>query len=96
MERQYYVYILASRKNGTLYTGVTSNLVQRVFQHKSNAVPGFTRKYSVHRLVYYEIHANIEAAIAREKRIKRWRRAWKISLIEKMNPQWMDLYKEIT
>ena len=96
MERQYYVYLLASRKNGTLYTGVTSDLLRRVVQHKSGAVPGFTQKYGVHRLVYYEVFGDIEAAIQREKRLKRWRRSWKIALIEQMNPQWRDLYEDIT
>jgi putative endonuclease len=89
------VYILASRKNGTLYTGVTSNLVQRVWQHKNDVVGGFTKKYGVHLLVWYEVHASMDAAIAREKAIKEWKRVWKLALIEAGNPQWRDLYDEI-
>lgn len=90
-EKQYYVYILASKIYGTLYTGVTSNLIQRIYQHKNGVFEGFTKKYSVHRLVYYEIHADIYQAITKEKRIKTWNRQWKINLIEKTNPQWLDL-----
>jgi putative endonuclease len=86
---------LASKRNGTLYTGVTSNLAQRVWQHKQNMVAGFTEKYNVKILVYYEIHNNAESAISREKRIKKWRRSWKLNLIEGKNPQWKDLFKEI-
>ncbi len=89
------VYILASKRNGTLYTGVTSALVQRVWQHKKNLVEGFTSKYIVHMLVYYELHGDMEHAILREKQIKRWKRAWKIRLIEQMNPEWLDLYDSI-
>ena len=89
------VYMLASKPNGTLYIGVTSNLPQRIWQHKNNVVPSFTQKYSVHRLVYYELHGDIAQAIEREKRMKKWRRAWKVELIEKQNPQWLDLYSEI-
>jgi len=89
------VYILASRKNGTLYTGVTSDLVQRVWQHKNDVVEGFTNKYAVHALVWHEIHATMESALAREKAIKEWQRAWKIRLIEAENPEWRDLYQEI-
>jgi putative endonuclease len=88
------VYILASRKNGTLYIGVTSDLVQRVWQHGQNAI-GFTRKYGVHRLVHYEAHADMEHAIVREKRLKKWNRAWKLRLIEETNPEWRDLWPEI-
>jgi len=87
----YTVYILASRKNGTLYTGVTRNLVRRVFEHREKIHIGFTAKYNVYRLVYYEQFENIDDAISYEKRLKRWRRAWKISLIEKQNPNWSDL-----
>ena len=90
--KTYYLYILASKKNGTLYTGLTNNLAQRVCEHKENMVPGFTQKYKVHRLVYYEQFADIHSAIAREKRLKKWKRQWKINLIEKMNPDWKDLY----
>jgi len=93
--KQYYLYILASRKNGTLYTGVTNNLVRRVYEHKENLVPGFTKKYNVHKLVYYEQCTDIYSAIARGKRIKKWKRQWKINLIESVNPDWTDLYDEI-
>jgi len=86
------VYILASKKNGTLYTGVTNDLVRRVYEHKHNLIEGFTKKYNVHRLVYFETTEDINAAIHREKCIKRWKRAWKIELIEKNNPKWEDLY----
>ncbi|UCE83098.1 MAG: GIY-YIG nuclease family protein [Deltaproteobacteria bacterium] len=95
MAKQFYVYILASKRNGTLYTGVTSNLIQRVWQHKNDMVKGFTRKYNVKTLVYYEVHESAETAITREKKIKRWRRAWKLELIEDSNPEWKDLYEEI-
>jgi len=89
------VYILASRPNGTLYVGVTSDLLRRVWEHKNNVVEGFTRRYSVHHLVYYELHDDMSAAIIREKRIKKWNRAWKIELIEKGNSSWQDLWSEI-
>ncbi len=89
------VYILANRENGTIYVGVTSNLAARVWQHKNDVVPGFTSRHRAHSLVWYEAHANMTAAIEREKAIKKWRRAWKIQLIEKMNPSWKDLYAEI-
>ena len=89
------VYVLASRRNGTLYIGVTSDLVQRIWQHKHELVKGFTQKYRVHTLVWYEIHATMESAIGREKAIKEWQRAWKIELIETLNPEWRDLYEEI-
>ena len=89
------VYILASRRNGTLYTGVTSNLVQRVWQHKNDLVESFTKKYCVHTLVWFELHETMASAIEREKAIKGWRRAWKLALIEAMNPQWRDLYEDI-
>jgi len=89
------VYILASRRNGTLYVGVTSDLVKRGWQHKSDFVEGFTRKYSVHDLVYFELHEDMLAAIAREKQLKKWRRAWKVELIEGQNPEWRDLWAEI-
>jgi len=90
--KQYYVYILASKKNGTLYIGVTNNLLKRVYEHKSNLVGGFTQKYNVNNLVYYEEHNDIGKAITREKQMKKWKRQWKIELIEKFNPQWKDLY----
>ena len=95
MEKQYYVYILASKKNGTLYTGVTNNLVKRIYEHKNDFVKGFTQKYNVHNLVYYEIYNDVKDAITREKRIKKWKRQWKIELIEKTNPNWEDLYCKI-
>ena len=86
------VYILASKRNGTLYIGVTSNLVQRVWQHRNDQIPGFTRRYGVKRLVWFEQHPTMEAAITREKHLKEWRRAWKLELIERDNPEWDDLY----
>ena len=89
------VYILASERNGTLYIGVTNDIIRRVWEHKSDAVDGFTKKYGVHMLVYYEIHATMPDAILREKQMKRWNRGWKIQLIQKINPQWRDLYEDI-
>ncbi len=89
--KTYYVYILATHRNGTLYTGVTSDLVRRVYQHKQSLVAGFTKKYGVHRLVYYESTNDVSAAIRREKQLKKWKRAWKIRLIEERNPSWEDL-----
>lgn len=89
------VYILASRRNGTLYVGVTSDLVRRIWQHKSDAVPGFTSRYAVHRLVWYETAESMEVAIAREKELKNWRRRRKLALIESANPGWRDLYSDI-
>ena len=92
---QYYVYILASKKNGTLYIGLTNNLLRRVYEHKNDIIKGFTKKYSVHNLVYYERHNDINRAINREKQMKKWERQWKINLIQKSNPQWKDLYREL-
>ena len=92
MSKNYHIYILASKKNGTLYIGVTSNLIKRVFEHKNNQVKGFTQKYNVHLLVYYETTKNIDSALQREKQLKKWKRLWKIALIEKQNPEWEDLY----
>ena len=92
MHRQPAVYLLASRFNGTLYTGVTSDLVKRGWQHREHVVGGFTQRYDVTRLVWYELHSQMLEAIAREKSIKRWRRAWKIRLIEETNPNWDDLW----
>ena len=89
------VYILASQRNGTLYIGVTSNLVQRIWQHKNNEVEGFTKKYHVHFLVYFELHEDMNEAIRREKQLKKWNREWKLRLIEKDNPDWKDLYDDI-
>lgn len=91
MQKQYYVYILASKRNGTLYTGMTSNLHKRIWQHKNKFIPGFTEKYKVANLVYYEIHEGPVEAITREKQIKKWNRSWKIRLIENENPEWCDL-----
>ena len=95
VNKQPTVYILASKRNGTLYVGVTSNLIKRVWEHKSNLVPGFTRRYKVHQWVWYEIHGTMGSAILKEKRIKEWKRKWKLGLIENSNPTWKDLYKEI-
>ena len=89
------VYILASQRNGTLYTGVTSELSKRIWEHKDGATEGFTKRYGVHLLVYFELHSDMLSAIAREKQIKKWNRAWKIRLIEAMNPEWRDLWEEI-
>ncbi len=89
--KNYYIYIMASQKNGTLYVGVTGNLPQRIEAHKSHAVEGFTDKYNVTMLVYYELFNDIRDALAAEKRIKKWRREWKINMIEKVNPNWDDL-----
>ncbi|MCF8052826.1 MAG: GIY-YIG nuclease family protein [Desulfobacterales bacterium] len=95
MEKQPAVYILASKRNGTLYIGVTSNLVKRVWEHKNDNVEGFTEKYNVHRLVWYELHESMESALVRKKRLKGWKRQWKLELIENNNPDWRDLYAEI-
>ena len=93
--KEYYVYIMSSKRNGTLYTGVTSDLIKRVWQHKSGETKGFTSKYKVNQLVYYEIHSDIMEAIKREKNIQAWKRNWKLQLIEKNNPNWNDLYGSI-
>ena len=93
--RTFYVYILASRIGGTLYIGVTNDLVRRIYEHKSGAAESFTKDHEVHRLVHFECLDDIEAAIRREKRLKKWKRAWKIALIEKDNPNWIDLYPEV-
>jgi putative endonuclease len=93
--KQYYLYILASKNNGTLYIGVTNNLVRRVYEHKEGLIEGFTKKYNVKNLVYYEVHNDIYEAIKREKAMKKWLRKWKTELIEKTNPNWKDLYAEI-
>ncbi|MCF8077880.1 MAG: GIY-YIG nuclease family protein [Desulfobacterales bacterium] len=95
MEKQFYVYILSSKKNGTLYIGVTSNLPKRIWEHKSDRVDSFTKRYSVKNLVYYEAYTEPESAILREKRLKKWERAWKLRLIEEKNPEWEDLYPKI-
>jgi putative endonuclease len=93
---QYFVYILSSRKNGTIYIGVTGNLTKRVYEHKEGLIEGFTKKYKVHNLVYFEQTNNVNEAIRREKQLKKWNRQWKINLIEKENPDWLDLSDEIT
>jgi len=92
MYKQPAVYILASRRNGTLYIGVTSNLVKRIWEHRNNLVEGFSKRYGVHQLVWYELHERMETAIQREKQLKDWKRTWKLELIENMNPNWEDLY----
>jgi putative endonuclease len=91
-EKEYFVYIMASKKNGTLYTGITSNLVERAWDHKAGEFPGFTKRYEINRLVYFEVHNDVLEAITREKNIKAWKRLWKIKLIEENNPNWSDLY----
>ena len=93
--KQYCVYILASQKNVTLYVGVTSDLIKRVYEHKQNLVDGITKEYNIHDLVYYEYHSEVDEAILREKQIKKWNRKWKIRLIEEKNPGWKDLYDEM-
>ena len=96
MERDPAVYILATKRNGTLYVGVTSDFVSRISEHKQDLNDGFTKRYKIHRLVYIEMHDAMDAAIKREKQVKRWRRAWKIALIEKSNAEWRDLYPELS
>jgi putative endonuclease len=93
--KRFFVYILCSKQNGTLYTGVTSDLIKRVYEHKNDLVDGFTKRYKVHNLVWYEAHETAEFAIKREKNIKKWERSWKLKLIEKWNPEWNDLYYSI-
>lgn len=95
MTKQPTVYILANKKNGTIYIGVTSNLVQRVWQHRNNQVAGFTKKYGIHQLVYYELHEDLTGAITREKQLKKWKRDWKLRLIKESNPDWLDLWYQI-
>ena len=95
MTKQPAVYIMASKRNGTLYIGVTSDLVDRVWKHKQGAIEGFTKKYNVHNLVYFELYEDMNSAILREKQIKKWRRDWKIKLIEKENLNWIDLWPVI-
>ena len=95
MERQPVVYILASKKNGTLYIGVTSDLAKRIWEHKHNLVKGFTNRYNIHNLVWYKVHESMMSAIEREKRLKEWKRIWKLELIESLNPEWLDLYDTI-
>ena len=93
--KQYYVYILASKRNGTLYTGITSDLIKRIWQHKNGLVEGFSKRYETKTLVYFEQFNDVEEAILREKRIKKWNRQWKINLIEKKNPDWDDLFQKL-
>ncbi len=95
MHKEFYVYIMVSKRNGTLYIGVTSNLIKRVWEHKNHVVEGFTSKYRIHDLVYFEQHIEAESAIRREKRLKLWKRQWKVDLINKQNPRWSDLYPVI-
>lgn len=95
MEKTYYVYILASQRNGTLYVGVTNGLARRVFEHREGVIPGFTKRYGVKRLVHYETFSDVTTAIWRETRLKKWKRAWKLELIEKNNPDWNDLYETL-
>jgi putative endonuclease len=95
VNKQPAVYILASKRNGTLYVGVTSDLVKRIWEHKNNMIEGFTKHYSVHDLVWYKLHESMESAIGREKRLKDWKRVWKLKLIESKNPDWLDLYETI-
>ena len=90
-----YLYILANKRNGTLYMGSTSNLLARIYQHKNNLIDGFSKKYSTHSLVYFEFHESLWQALEREKRLKRWKRVWKIKLIESKNPEWNDLYPSL-
>jgi putative endonuclease len=96
MMKNFNVYIMASKRHGTLYVGVTSDLVRRVYEHKTDALEGFTKKYGVHSLVYYESTEDVETAIQREKQLKNWQRAWKTALIERSNPDWRDLYEDLT
>jgi putative endonuclease len=94
-ERQPFVYMMASHRNGTLYVGVTSKPIKRIWEHKNSVVDGFSRRYKIHTLVWYELHETMESAILREKRLKEWKRVWKIRLIEERNPDWLDLYPYI-
>ena len=91
----YFVYILANKRNGTLYIGITDNLIKRVYEHKNNLIDGFTKKYNIHGVVYYETTNDIQSAINREKQLKKWIRKWKLELIEKENPEWKDLYDDL-
>ena len=93
--KRYYVYLLASKKSGALYIGVTNNLIDRVCKHKNNSIDGFTKNRGIHNLVYFEEYDSIHKAIAREKQLKKWKRQWKVRLIEELNPQWRDLYPDL-
>jgi len=94
--KNFYVYILASQRNGTLYVGLTSNLIKRIYEHKNNLIEGFTSKYKIHMLVHYEVFDDFNNAVKREKNIKAWKRGWKLNLIEERNAEWNDLYEAIT
>lgn len=94
-KKRYYIYILASKQNGTLYIGVTNNLIRRIYEHKNDSIDGFTKLHKVHKLVYYEEYNDIELAIQREKQLKKWNRKWKLRIIEERNPKWRDLYEEL-
>jgi len=96
VSKQPAVYILASKRNGTLYIGMTSDLIKRIWEHKNNMVEGFTKRYDVHHLVWYELHESMQSAIEQEKRLKEWKRVWKLELIENSNPSWLDLYNTIS
>ena len=96
MKEHFYIYMLASEERGTIYIGVTSDLIKRIGEHKSKTIKGFTKRYDVTQLVYYEVHDSSESALMREKQIKEWKRQWKINLIEEENPHWHDLYDRIT
>ncbi len=93
--KKYYIYILASKRNGTLYIGITNHIARGIYEHRNNLVEGFTKKYGVHRLVYVEVYHDVRDALKREKKLKKWNRAWKIVLIEKENPEWSDLYETL-
>jgi len=95
MDRQYYVYIVTNKAYGTLYVGITNDLIRRTWEHRNGVVEGFTREHELHRLVWFEVHQDVEEAIRREKLIKKWHRDWKVNLIQARNPEWDDLYKEI-
>jgi putative endonuclease len=95
MKKSYYVYIICSKRNGTLYIGVTNDLIRRITEHKNGEVAGFSKKYDVHQLVYFEETSDVTAAITREKQLKKWKRAWKLKLIEQTNPDWKDLFQDI-
>jgi putative endonuclease len=96
MKKSYYVYIICNKRNGTLYIGVTNDLFRRITEHKHGEIDGFSKKYNVHQLVYFEETSDIIAALTREKQIKKWKRAWKLRLIEQSNPEWKDLFQDIT
>ncbi len=96
MEKHFYVYIMTNKKHGTMYIGVTSNIIKRIWEHKNHVVKGFTEKYNLDKLVYYEVHDNAESAIRKEKRLKEWQRLWQVDLVDKFNPEWHDLYDSIT